>query len=245
MKNSFNIDTSEAMEILISVLSISFAFTIVFAGLGSLFTDAREFMVFMVISVVTIGSGFVLHEMGHKLVAIYYGAQARFQMWIQGLVLMLLTALFGFLFAAPGAVYIYSQNLSKKENGIISLAGPIVNLMIMLVFLALSFITPKYIYFSFDLSALASIFNYGPFEVWRFGAYLNFILCMFNALPVFPLDGSKVFNWSKPAWLAFVAGIFLFGIGIGLISIGFAIMWIFMLVLLGVLSMLVFGRRRA
>jgi len=245
MRNAFNIDTPEALEILISVVSISFAFTVVFAGLGGLFTHTGEFLVFMVLSMVTVGSGFVLHEMGHKLVAIYYGGYARFQMWVQGLLLMLVTALFGFLFAAPGAVYIYAPHISKKENGFISLAGPVVNFLIMLVFFGLSLMSPKYIYFSFDLSALAPIFNYGSFEVWRFGAYLNFILCMFNALPIFPLDGSKIFNWSKAAWSAFVLGIFLFGIGINLISVGFAISWVLMLLVLGAISALLFGRRKS
>jgi Zn-dependent protease len=246
MKNAFYIDTPEAVEILVSVLSIAFAFTIVFAGLNSIWTHTGEFIVFMVISVVTIGSGFVLHEMGHKVVAIYYGAYARFQMWVQGLLLMLLTSvLMGFLFAAPGAVYIYSQNITKRENGLISIAGPIVNVAIMLVFFGLSIVTPKHLYFSFDLSMLAPIFNYGSFEVWRFGAYLNFVLCTFNALPILPLDGSKIFNWSKPVWLVFVGGMFLFGLGSHLIGLDYIVLWFIMAAVLGVLSAVLFGRRGA
>jgi Zn-dependent protease len=244
MKNAFYIETGEAIEILVSVLSISFAFTMVFAGLGSLFSLPKEFLVFMALSVVTVGSGFVLHEMGHKLAAIYFGAYARFQMWIQGLVLMLITAVWGFLFAAPGAVYIYAPHITKKENGIISISGPIVNVAIMMVFFAMSLLMPKNVYFSFDLSMLQSLFKGGAFEVWRFGAYLNFVLCMFNMLPVFPLDGSKVFDWSKLVWLGFVLAMFLIGVGIGLVSVWFAISWFFMLVVIGIISALIFRRRR-
>ncbi len=244
MKRDFYIEKGEAVEILISVLAISFAFTIVFAGgLGTLFSLPKQFLVFMVLSLVTMGSGFILHEMGHKLVAIYYGAYARFQMWVQGLVFMLITSLLGVLFAAPGAVYIYSRNITKKQNGIISLAGPIVNLLVMLVFLGLSIVAPIHIHFSFDLSFLAPLFNNGAFEVWRFGAYLNFILCMFNMIPAFPLDGSKVFAWSMPVWFGFVFAMFVFGVAIHLVTVFFAVSWLFMLVLLMVISMLLFRRR--
>lgn len=232
------------MEIMISVTAISFAFTLLFAGLDSLFSVPKEFIVFMILSIVTVGAGFVLHEMGHKMTAIYYGGYARFQMWIQGLVFMIITALWGFLFAAPGAVYIYAPHITKKENGIISLSGPIVNFMIMLVFFSMSIIIPKNLYFSFDLSFLRSLFGGGAFEVWRFGAYINFILCMFNMLPVFPLDGSKIFGWSKLAWLSFLLIMFLVGVSIGLITIGFAVIWLFLLVMMMVISTLLFGRRR-
>jgi Zn-dependent protease len=206
----------------------------------------KEFFVFMMISMVTVGSGFVLHEMGHKLTAIYYGGYARFQMWVQGLLFMLMTSLFGILFAAPGAVYIYAPNITKRENGLISLSGPIVNFLIMLVFFAMSMLFPMRLggYFSFDLTALNEVMGIAQFEAWRFGAYINFILCMFNMLPVFPLDGSKIFGWSKLAWVGFLGMIFFIGVSIGLITIWFAMIWFFMLVVFSTISTLLFGRRR-
>lgn len=243
MKRIFYIEPREALEITISVLAISFAFTLLFAGPGSLFSAPKEFFVFMVLSLVTVGAGFILHEMGHKVVAIYFGAYARFQMWIQGLVFMMLTALIGFLFAAPGAVYIYAPNLTKRENGLISLSGPVVNFIIMLVFFSLSLIIPRNLYFSFDLSFLDAVFRGGPFEVWRFGAYINFILGMFNMLPVFPLDGSKIFGWSKPYWFLFLIIIFSVATGIGLIEASFAFIWLVMLVIITIVSTILFGRR--
>jgi Zn-dependent protease len=241
----FYIEKGEAVEIVISVLAISFAFTILFTGgLGTLFSLPKEFLVFMLLSLVTIGSGFVLHEMGHKLVAIYFGASARFQMWLQGLAFMLVTSLFGILIAAPGAVVIYGQRITRAQNGLISLAGPAVNLLVMLVFLGLSIVAPRHIYFSFDTGFLRPLFANGVFEVWWFGAYLNFVLCMFNMIPAFPLDGSKVFFWSKPAWFAFMLSMFVFGVGIGLVSVFFAVSWMFMLLLVSLVSMLLFRQVR-
>jgi Zn-dependent protease len=246
MKRIFYIEPREAFEVIVSVLAISFAFTILFAGIDSVISAPFEFGLFMLTSVVTVGAGFVLHEMGHKITAIYYGAYARFQMWMQGLIFMIITSLIGILFAAPGAVYIYAPNIGKRENGLISLSGPFVNFIIMLVFFAMSFVMPLYLggYFSFDLRPLTQVLGIGQFEVWRFGAYINFILCMFNMLPVFPLDGSKVFGWSKLAWVSFLLMIFIVGVVIGLISVWFALLWFVMLVFFSTISTLIFGRRR-
>ena len=243
MKRLLYIEPGEALDIIISVVAISLAFTLLFAGLDNLFSNPKEFFVFMALSLVTVGSGFILHEMGHKLAAIHYGAYARFQMWTQGLVFMLLTSLWGFLFAAPGAVYIYSQNITKKENGIISLSGPFINFAIMLVFFSLSLIVPRNLYFSFDLSMLDALFRGGAFEVWRFGAYINFVLCMFNMIPSFPLDGSKIFDWSKIVWMVFLILVFITGLSTGIITWAFAIMWMVMLAFIVVISTLLFGRR--
>lgn len=94
-------ERDEVEQIIISVLAISLAFTILFAGISGFVRYPKEFIVFMLVSVVTVGSGFILHEISHKLVAMHYGAYARFKMWINGLVLMIVVSLFGVLFAAP------------------------------------------------------------------------------------------------------------------------------------------------
>ncbi len=238
-----NLGRDEIAQITICVISISFAFALVFAGVQGMVGHPLEFLVFIVPLLVTVGSGFILHEMSHKLVAMYYGAQARFRMWIQGLVVMLVGAVFGVLFAAPGAVYIYSNNINKRQNGIISLAGPMLNVILAGVFIGLQFLAPISQFYSFLVPIGTDFAGYGMsngvLQVWWFGAAMNIVLALFNMIPAFPLDGSKVFAWSKLIWLAFV--LLLFYIGILVIGWELVIGWAIMLVFFSVLSLLLFG----
>ena len=253
--DGIDLSKDEIVQIGISVLAISFAFALIFSGasiwdgtLLELFGSVHrgEFFVLMVLSVVTVGSGFVLHEMGHKLAAIYYGAQARFMMWTNGLVFMLITSVFmGVLFAAPGAVYIFADRINDRQNGIISLAGPMVNLLIVFVFMALETVAPIKIYLSFFSGIPMAGFGIGDgaVHVWRFGAAINLILGMFNMIPAFPLDGSKIFKWDMKNWAAFLVALLAVGMFFQLIGLAYVIMWVIMLVIAISLSRLAFGAR--
>ena len=238
------IEKDEAVEIIISVLSISLAFALVFAGIDGMVAYPKEFLVFMAPLLVTVGSGFILHEMAHKLVAMFYGARARFKMWTTGLLVMLVTSIFGFLFAAPGAVYIYSSDITRRENGIISLVGPITNLALVGVFIALEIFLPVNQYFSFLTGDLGGFgISNGMLRVWQFGAAINLMLALFNMIPAFPLDGSKVFDWSKMIWIGTV--FVLLAIGMVIIDPAIVISWGIMLLIFTALSGVIFGGSNA
>jgi Zn-dependent protease len=199
MFRQIKFEKDELRDIAISILAISVAFTIFFAGglsgIETMIKNPDEFVVMTFLCIVTVGSGFILHEMAHKISAIYYGASAKFVMWTQGIALMMVTSLFGFIFAAPGAVYIYAPRITRKENGIISLAGPMTNLIVALAFVFLSATREITVF----LAILGS-----SISVWQFGAYINLMLGLFNAIPIFPLDGSKIFAWNKVVWGGFL-----------------------------------------
>src|SRR3989339_1814137 len=92
-----------------------------------------------ILAAFTVGTGFLLHELGHKIVAQRYGCYAEFRADNFMLFLAVLTSFLGLILAAPGAVMI-SGHISKERNGKISIAGPLVNIVLALIFLGLSFI---------------------------------------------------------------------------------------------------------
>jgi Zn-dependent protease len=187
-------DTTEVLHITVSVITISIAFSVMGLYAGGLLAFATSFPVILL----TLGLGFVLHEMGHKYVAQRYGCWAVYRAWLPGLALAVGLALMSggrFVFAAPGAVYIGGKRISTKENGVISIAGPLVNLALGIIFLFIANSSDVII------STIGGI-----------GASINFFLAFFNMIPFPPLDGSKVIQWSLPVWLLGIAtaGAFMF-----------------------------------
>lgn len=191
----------EIWSIIIAWIVLSFGITYsdlvgLLSGTGSIAVVAAGF--------IATATGFIIHEMGHKFVAIRRGYVAHFRLWTWGLLLTVMTVVLSggsFLFGAPGAVYIqpmssfgygtgydtsYGTRDEKQENMIISAAGPGINLAFALGFLGLLFVAP-----SGFLSTVAG-----------FGFYLNTGLGSFNMLPIPPLDGSKIFRKSIPVALA-------------------------------------------
>ncbi|MGA1975983.1 MAG: site-2 protease family protein [Conexivisphaerales archaeon] len=206
---------TEVRDILLAWISLSVAFTVavtggLFGGFASrLGVTENGVPLYLslewtfVLALMTIGVGFVLHELMHKFIAERYGFMAEFRMWIQGLAFALLSALvFGIVWAAPGATYINGFGISEKENGIISLAGPLTNVFIALLFLPLLFVNTNSVVI---------------FEAGYLGSYFNFFLATFNMLPIFVLDGAKVWRWNKLYWavvfvpLAIVVASYIFG----------------------------------
>ena len=157
------------------------------------------FLYLLPIAFVTVGLGFVLHELGHKFVAQKYGFYAEFRRSDKGLMLGVVTALMGFLFFAPGAVMIGSPTgyITDEENGKISIAGPLVNIVLALIFFG--------IFLSFDKTANVDLISNYLSTIGAIGFSINSYLALFNLLPIPPLDGSKVIRWNLPIWLITIA----------------------------------------
>jgi Zn-dependent protease len=185
----------EIWSIIIAWIVLSFAIT--YSNIVGVLSGAGSTAV-IVAGFIATATGFIIHEMGHKFVAIRRGYVAHFRLWTWGLLLTLMTVILSngtFLLGAPGAVYIapiassgygygygydssYGSRDVDRENMIISAAGPIINLAFASGFLALLFIFPP---------GFLKIVAFFGFE-------LNAGLGSFNMLPIPPLDGSKIFR---------------------------------------------------
>jgi len=192
----------ERRDLLVAWLALSAAFTLAMVWGQRL--DPFIIGQFFIISLVTAGIAFIVHEMAHKFTAMKYGYWAEFQMNSMMLVVAVaMAALAGIVFAAPGATMIYGTYISREENGKISLAGPVSNLILLIPFAALIVIGQS------AGSALLAI-------IGLVGVKVNAMIAAFNLLPVGPLDGAKILSWN-PVIFAGVA-LIAFGILFGSLS---------------------------
>jgi Zn-dependent protease len=152
-----------------------------------------QFAVFLGVALIGIGAGFLFHELAHKGVAQRFGYHAEFRMWKLGLIIAVASAIisFGrFLFFAPGAVYTstYKQP-DLGQEGMISAAGPVANIVLAGLFYLLAAAT-------------------GYSDFWSligvFGFQVNLWLAAFNLVPFPPLDGVKILRWNKVVWFLLV-----------------------------------------
>jgi Zn-dependent protease len=203
--------SGEIKDIVIAdlVLTFAFAFTLI-GGIGYLRDSYLTFIYFIPIAFVAVSLSFVLHEMMHKFVAQKFGAIAAFKMSQSGLIITIITSLLGFLIGIPGATVIYTNNFTKREDGIVSLAGPLTNFCVFLALFAIG-----YIAFPHFVNNIISIFgpNYPKLNYFQnminFALFISLFLAFFNMLPVYPLDGSKVLRWNPVIFFAVMAVIFL------------------------------------
>ncbi len=205
---------NEIIDLAIADIALSIAFAVVLSG----FTNV---LYYLPITLFAVTVSFILHEYMHKIVAQHFGAIAAFKRSDIGIVIALLTSFFGFLMAMPGATMIYTDSFTKKENGVVSLAGPLTNLLIFsIVFLLLFFLPIKNTYLEIALS---------------FAAFINLWLAYFNMLPIYPLDGSKVLSWNKPLYCVVLVVIVLLLLiispllGLSLISMLYNIVFLFII----------------
>ena len=189
-----NAAKKEIIDILKAWVVISLSFAIILTN-RNIFS--QKFLFNLLLAALTVGVGFLFHELSHKVLAQKYGAIAEFRSFDSMLVLALAMSYFlGIVFAAPGAVMIAGGNINIKRYGKISAAGPIVNLVLALIFLVLK------------ISNISQAITL----IGKYGFFVNSWLALFNMIPFWEFDGRKIFNWNKIVWFSIViiALIFLF-----------------------------------
>jgi len=121
----------------------------------------------------------IFHELGHKFLALYFGFSAVYQASFWGLGLGIILRLFspGLIFFIPGYVSVSGMG-SAFDFGLVSLIGPLVNLII------------------FGICTLAIRQNWAPkYErILYLSKQINLWLFIFNMLPIPGLDGFKFYQ---------------------------------------------------
>jgi len=145
-------------------------------------------------------ASFLLHEIAHKITAQRYGLWAEFRLTLLGALITLFSIVSPFFkIISPGAVMI-AGTASKDTVGKTAIAGPLINI----VFCASAF--------AFTFVKISPIF-----QVAVYTASFNAFIATLNLIPIGILDGWKVFEWNKVAWLlAFASSVALL---IGLLTL--------------------------
>ena len=135
----------------------------------------------------------VPHELLHKFTAIRLGYLARYRLSKTLALLSLVSILLPFKIVATGYVAVYTlYALPRRDEGMIAISGPIVNLVIAVIVL--------YLYHSI----------LGNYLLW-YVLWINALVSFFNLLPIPPLDGWRIIRWNFIIWIT------MFSLSIGLL----------------------------
>lgn len=187
-KDPFSGNTNDNIELLKAWAGTSLAFAVMMLG-GQIIAYWQAFPQLLLISAVTCGIGFVLHELAHRVVARSYGAEAHFVADNGWLILSIIVAFAGFFIAAPGAVW-HRGMITRQQSGLIALAGPATNMVLAVLFLVLYLLFGKSGFWQLALAI---------------GFKINAWLGLFNMLPFGPIDGAKVLEWNPVVFGSAVA----------------------------------------
>ena len=180
-------------------------------GLGTLLSsDPTSWLIRLLLAMpvmlLAVGPAFLLHEIGHKIIAKKNGCWAEFRADPSGLRFGVFLAFFlGFLFMAPGAVMVAGV-VTRRQNGHIAVAGPLVNFGLFLIGIPVWGLLLG-LTGAFDATLLiergeylvdgALIWQQMLIDAAEFWIMANLVLGLFNMIPWGPLDGAKVKDWNE------------------------------------------------
>ncbi|MBI5065238.1 M50 family metallopeptidase [Candidatus Woesearchaeota archaeon] len=166
----------ELFDVIVMTIAVGFIFMDVFRPKNISGFSFEDFK----ISCLVTAPAIILHELMHKLVAVFFGLQATFHAAYNWLVLgIVLKLIGGFVFFVPG--YVSTSGISTPlQELLISFAGPGTNLALYLI--------------SRYLLAYKEITNKKFFSILCFTKHINGFLFVFNIIPLPFFDGGNMLN---------------------------------------------------
>ncbi|MHA1686668.1 MAG: AN1-type zinc finger domain-containing protein [Candidatus Heimdallarchaeaceae archaeon] len=182
-------------------LDIIFGFSLILLVFGFYRLIVMQDWVGFIIAGILVATAFVPHELAHKFVAIRRGQYARYVLWVRGMLWTLITLVIGIGLIVPGFVAIVplERRMDKKDTGIVSLAGPLTNVIIGTASLLIALII------KYGMITLTGFIV--DTEIFFLIAQFNALIAAFNCLPVWQLDGLKILKWNKTVFLALIIAI--------------------------------------
>ncbi len=155
--------------------------------LGGVFTYSTSFglkvNVFLILTIMA-GIVIIIPKVVQYLVAERIGMEAGYHMWWGGILVMLLTTvLLGSPFGQPVRTeIIHKEPMDKKKLAITLVAGQIVTLLLIPVFLLLYLVK-------------------GTFASYALiGLEMSLLIAVVSFLPFSPMEGEQVYKWNKIVW---------------------------------------------
>ena len=163
---------------------------------------SSSYLMNLLASAVAVIVGIVIHESAHAAAAWALGdktARSRGRVSLNPLnhidpfgtiILPLLMLAAGgpvFAFAKPVPVYLNNLKHPKRDEVLVSVAGPASNIALACLAAALMRLTYGNLYTSMSFAVASQIMNFGATFI-----VVNLSLAFFNLIPIPPLDGSKV-----------------------------------------------------
>jgi PKD repeat protein len=180
------LSASEVIVIEAAVLMVALAFIL---------ADRAELTLEMVLIYIAVGAiSVILHDFAHRYFATRHGHDADTQFWGLGTVIMFLTAwLYGNAFAASYRNMVKREKEDEpREMGIEMVAGPVVSIILMCVFLG--------------MVSLGGIWAVAG----GIGFTINLVTAVYSLMPIETMDGGAIWHWNRAIYLALFIPMFAF-----------------------------------
>ncbi len=109
------------------------------------------------------------------------------------MMMFLFPSLFLFGWAKPVPVTVENLKRPRRDGALVALAGPTMNVLLALLSLGALFLMENFSFFGMEGSMAETLLGFVQFFL-----FLNIGLAVFNLVPIYPLDGSRILKSILP-----------------------------------------------